>query len=89
MRVVTYITEGYRELIEELERVPAKQRAERFRLLASIGLLTIRRAYGLTGSEASQLDRETAGDTIDRPPSDARRAKLRSKLQSSLKDDSS
>ncbi len=86
MRVVAYITKGYRELIEELEQVPAKQRAERLRLLASIGLLTIRRAYGVLGSDVPQLEREMTSNLSDRPPADAHRAKLRNKLQSSLGD---
>jgi len=40
MRVVVKIpSHAYAELVAELERVPARERAERLRVLASIGLM--------------------------------------------------
>jgi|GEM_PF-6268954 len=84
MRVVTYLTEGYRELIEEMKRVPAKQRSERFRLLASIGLLTLRGTWGASTPPATRGQTEQLSN---KPPFESRRTKLRDKLQRSLSDD--
>lgn len=87
MRVVSQITAGYEELQQELKRFPAKQRAERFRLLASIGLLVIqgRHSLLLTASAAEQ-GRERSTES-QQPPADPRRNQLKGKLRQSLAKD--
>lgn len=89
MRVVAQITKGYEELQEELKRFPAKQRAERMRVLASIGLYALRienrSLMNMTGgpSQGGELDAQPQKST----PADPRRNRLKGKLRQSLERD--
>ena len=87
MRVALYITERHQELYEEIKSTPAKHRAERLRLLASIGLLAMRSAWSpltLAGGQLVSVPPNTSGGDIARDRPDPRRAKLKGKLQRSL-----
>jgi len=51
MRVYVRVHRGASELYEELQRTPAKERAERMRILASIGLAFVRSSAALPHDE--------------------------------------
>lgn len=88
MRVIAQITEGCEELREELERFPMKYRAERIRLLASIGLFvlqgrTVTTSAGVT--VAPSPEREPNPESPKSQPVDPRRNRLKGKFRESLK----
>lgn len=78
MRVIVSITAGCPELAAHLETQPPRARAERLRLLATLGLTTLR--GGLATGRMSD-------GTVDKPASDQeeqRRHQLLARLGASL-----
>lgn len=64
MRVLVTITPAHKELLSDLESLPARQRAERLRALAHASLLG-----GTAGGERTRIDSEShaASDARLRP----------------------
>jgi len=80
MRVVVKIpNHAYAELVAELERVPARERAERLRVLANIGLTFIR-----YGHESFTMPEPTMHPLAKIPAESNRFRKVRERLQSVL-----
>lgn len=81
MRVVVKISShAYAELVAELERVPARERAERLRVLASIGFVSIKCGHATVISPELSLDSATKSRSVE----DTRFRKIRGRLQSAL-----
>lgn len=87
MRVVVNIPPGsHPELLRELEQTPPRERAERLRMLATIGLLNMGQPKGLpqpSSTELSQPPSEETGQYRQPPEADPqtqRKQSLKSKL---------
>ena len=59
IRVSINYFEGYPELEAELKRYPPRVRAERLRLLASMGLQVIKHGLPLAGSGVNEAEHKT------------------------------
>lgn len=80
MRVVVKIPgHAYAELVAELERIPARERAERLRVLANIGLTFIRYSH-----ESFTMPEPTMHPLAKIPAESNRFRKVRERLQSVL-----
>ena len=54
--VVKFPSHAYGELLADLEPIPPRERAERMRLLASIGMAVLRSGHGLVALQAFPKD---------------------------------
>jgi Mrp family chromosome partitioning ATPase len=77
MRVYVRIGQGAEELKADLERLPAKQRAERLRILASIGLSVI-------NSESREGDTVNRRSVVSNNPPDEEKSAVAANLLHSL-----
>lgn len=57
--VVKFPSKAYDELLADLEQIPSRSRAERMRLLASIGMAVLRSGQGFTASNPARKDSAT------------------------------
>lgn len=87
MRIVVRVSAGYEELQQELTRVPAKQRAERLRLLASMGLFVLQNRSAPFMPATAEQGSEPREKPDETNPPDPRRNRLKSKLQQSLQNE--
>lgn len=80
MRVVVHVSvAGHKELAADLEAVPPRERAERLRVLATLGLAALASGVSATPSADGSGAGGSAGDEAAR-----RRARLLEKLGGSL-----
>lgn len=62
--VVKFPSRAYAELVADLEQMPSRERAERLRLLASVGMTVLRSSQGLPADDfLSQDSRSDSRDT--------------------------
>jgi hypothetical protein len=62
--VVKFPSRAYAELVADLEQIPSRERAERLRLLASVGVTVLRSGPGLPADYfLSQDSRSDSADT--------------------------
>ncbi len=87
MKVLTFVTAAYPTLLAELDRTPTRDRAERIRVLAQLGLAYERQVQSgaFLGAQAGAVPAMALTPPPPPPPSaEEKRKKLRSKGLASL-----
>lgn len=85
MRVVINIPPGsHSELLKELEKVPPRERAERVRMLATIGIMQLNKALHTTEEPSSKGDDHQGGSLTNHMESLEPKIKRQQLLKSKL-----